>query len=102
MVFGSVELGQRRVEVRAHLRHDLFAPLRHLRVCNTTPILVANTRWTCRLWTALRPPRVLASGSGLGVRGRRYVVCHEVPPVSERRTGSAPAPAVRPRPVCVE
>jgi hypothetical protein len=32
MVFGSVELGQGRVEVCAHLRHELFAPVEHLRV----------------------------------------------------------------------
>src|SRR5450756_662509 len=53
-------------------------------------------------WSLERPRRVLGSGSCLGVGGRRYVVCHEVPPVPERCTGSAPAGAVRPCPVRVE
>ena len=38
MVFLSVELGQGRVEVRAYLRHDLFAPVEHLRVEHITPV----------------------------------------------------------------
>src|SRR5450759_3467124 len=102
MVFLCVELGKGRVEVRAHLRHDLFAPLEHLRAEHTTPILVMNTKWTCRWWTTLRPRLILGSGSRLGVGGRSYVVCREVPPVSECRAGSAPVGAVRPRPVRVE
>src|SRR5665647_1000053 len=64
--------------------------------------LVTNTRRTWRLWTTLRPRRVLRSGSHLGVGGRRYVVCHEVPSVPECRAGGAPVGAVRPRPVRVE
>src|SRR5664279_4052777 len=72
-------------------------------VSNTPPrYLVTNTKWTCRLWTTLRPLRILGSGSHLGVGGHRYVACYEVPSVSERRTGSAPVGAVRPRPVRVE
>ena len=39
MVFLPVELGQGRPQVRAHLRHDLFAPVEHLRVEHVTPIL---------------------------------------------------------------
>ena len=38
MVFLSVELSRRRPEVRAHLRHDLFAPGEHLCVEHATPI----------------------------------------------------------------
>ena len=38
MVFGSVELSQSRAEVCAHLRHDLFAQVEHLRVGHATPI----------------------------------------------------------------
>src|ERR1035437_2943214 len=64
--------------------------------------LAANTKWTCRLPATLRPRRVLGSGSRLGVAGHRYVACYEVSPVPERRTGSAPVGAVRPRPVRVE
>ena len=37
MVILPVELGQGRVEVRAHLRHDLFAPVEHLCVEHATP-----------------------------------------------------------------
>src|ERR1035437_8814770 len=64
--------------------------------------LTANTRWTCRLPATLRPRRVLGSGSRMGVAGRRYVACYEVPSVSGRRAESAPVGAVRPRPVRVE
>jgi hypothetical protein len=39
MVLGSVELGQGRLEVRAYLRHDLFAQAEHLRVEHARPIL---------------------------------------------------------------
>lgn len=38
MVFLSGEVGQGRVEVRAHLRHDLFAPVEHLGVERSTPV----------------------------------------------------------------
>src|ERR1035437_970257 len=72
-------------------------------VLNTPRLhLVTNAKWTCRLWTTLRPRRILGSGSHLGVGGHRYVACYEVPSVSERRTGSAPVGAVRPRPIRVE
>src|SRR5664280_2095702 len=40
--------------------------------------------------------------SHLGVGGHRDVACYEVPSVSERRAGSAPVGAVRPRPIRVE
>ena len=39
MVLLSVELGQGRSEVRAHLRHDLFAQVEHLRVGHATAVL---------------------------------------------------------------
>jgi len=39
MVFLSVELGQGRVEVRADLRQELFAPVEHLRVEHANPIV---------------------------------------------------------------
>ena len=38
MVFLSVELSQGCFEVRADLRHDLFAPVEHLRVEHATPV----------------------------------------------------------------
>jgi hypothetical protein len=38
MVFLSVELGQGRVEVRAHLRHDWLTPVGHLCVEHAMPI----------------------------------------------------------------
>jgi hypothetical protein len=38
MVFLSVELSQGRPEVCADLRHDLFAPVEHLRVEHATPV----------------------------------------------------------------
>lgn len=38
MVFLSVELGQGRVEVRAYLRHDLFAQVEHFWVEHATPV----------------------------------------------------------------
>src|SRR5665647_3765421 len=78
---------------------------RGLSICvlNTPrPDLAANTRWACRLPATLRPRRVLGSGSRLGVAGRRYVACYEVPPVPERHAESAPVGAVRPRPIRVE
>ena len=39
MVFGWVELGQGRPEVRTHLRHDVFAQVEHLRVEHATAVL---------------------------------------------------------------
>jgi hypothetical protein len=39
MVLGSVELHQGRPEVRAHLRHELFAPVEHLRAEHAAPVL---------------------------------------------------------------
>ena len=38
MVYLPIELGQGRPEVRADLRHDLFAPVEHLRVEHATAI----------------------------------------------------------------
>ena len=38
MVLFSVELGQRRPEVRTHLRHDVFAPFEHFSVEHAVPI----------------------------------------------------------------
>ena len=37
MVLGCVELDQRSLEVRAHLRHDLFAPVECFRVEHAPP-----------------------------------------------------------------
>jgi len=39
MVLGSVGLGQGRPEVRADLRHGLFAQVEHLRVEHAAPVL---------------------------------------------------------------
>src|SRR5450759_3643251 len=87
----------------AHTCAMTCSPRVSISVSNTPRLyVVTNTRWTWRLWTALRPRRVVRSGSCLGVGGRSYVACHEVPAVPERRAGGAPVGAVRPRPVRVE
>jgi len=39
IVFLSVELGQGRPEVRAHLRHELFAQIEHFRVEHAAAVL---------------------------------------------------------------
>jgi hypothetical protein len=82
-VFGSVELGRGREQVRAHLCHDLFAPVEYLRVEHATAILGDEDQVDVVLWTRLLLGRDVGSGDLLGVAGRRYVVCNKVPSASE-------------------
>src|SRR5450631_2739149 len=75
--------------------------LSKLRIEHATAVFGGERQVDVEIWTTLRP-RLLGFVSHLGVGRRGYVACHEVPPVPERRTGSAPGRAVRPRPVRVE
>src|ERR1035437_4622788 len=67
MVYLPIELGQGRPEVRPHLRHDVFAPVEHLRVEHAAAILGGRTpsgRAGCRRRFCRRGMSGLVTGGG--------------------------------------
>src|ERR1035437_1586774 len=83
MVLLSVELGQGRSEVRAHLRHDLFAQVEHLRVGHATAVLDGFTF-------------AFDGGGVLTVDGADVVIGAAAGPVRGPRAGPFRSPPRRP------